>query len=295
MTEIVVGVDGSEQSATALRWAVAEARIRGSDVVALLAWDLFAQYHEDGSRRFDPDYDAGEAIVALRAFVVSSVGPEPAVTTVCRAVCDLPVPALLDASAGADLLVVGARGLGGFGGLLLGSVSQQCLHHARVPVAIVRSVDDRARRAGDGRIVVGVDGSAGSAAALSWAMAEGSARGATVEVVHAWEFPMAYGMPTGVVAVDPGAVDDAARHLVDGMIAQASARPGTGDATVERTVVCGTATSALIDAAKAADLVVVGRRGLGSFGRLLLGSVSDQLARHAPCPVVVLPVDEVDA
>ena len=106
---------------------------------------------------------------------------------------------------------------------------------------------------------------------------------------------MAYGLPTGAVAVDPGAVDDAARRLVDDMIEQASARPGAGDATLERTVVCGTATSALLDAAKGADLAVVGRRGLGSLGRPPLGSVSDQLARHAPCPVVVLPVEEADA
>jgi nucleotide-binding universal stress UspA family protein len=294
MTEIVVGVDGSEQSAAALRWGLGEADARGAEAVALLAWDLFSQYHADGTRRFDPDYDKDQADAALRSFVESALGDDAGRVT-CRVECDLPVPALLEASGEADMLVVGARGLGGFRGLLLGSVSQQCLHHARVPLAVVRSGGGE----GDGRrvsrILVGVDGSPSAAAALDWALDEGAARGAVVEVLHAWEPPVLYGPVAGVAGYDPVAIEGASEQMVGEMVDEACARPGRTAPTVERTVVCGGAAPSLLDAAEGADLVVVGRRGLGGFGRLLLGSVSDHVAGHAPCPVVVVPPREPTA
>jgi nucleotide-binding universal stress UspA family protein len=108
------------------------------------------------------------------------------------------------ASEHAELLVLGARVLGGFRGLLLGSVSQQCLHHSRVPISVVRATE--AATPGErtpGRIVVGADGSPASNVAVRWALAEGTARGATVEVVHAWEPPPIYGPVPGSDPFDP--------------------------------------------------------------------------------------------
>src|ERR671917_204581 len=139
MTQIVVGVDGSEHSQLALRWAAREARLRGGDLgglTAVLVWDLFNQLHADGSRRFDPDYDDTKADAALLATLQAALGAEAAASVVRRPVCDVPAQGLLGATGAGDLLVVGARGLGGFRGLLLGSVSQQCLHHAPGPVAV---------------------------------------------------------------------------------------------------------------------------------------------------------------
>lgn len=287
MTKIVVGVDGSEHSEVALRWAAREAELHGAELVAVLVWDLFNQRHPDGSRTFDPDYDETKADAALLAAVEAALGAEAAAGVTRRPVCDVPAPGLLDVGKDADLLVVGARGLGGFKGLLLGSVSQQVLHHAAVPVAVVRSYD---RDATDGeRVVVGVDGSDPSRAALGWALTEARLRSATLEAVHAWEVPVIFG-PVGVgFPYETGPIERAAHELIDQEVDKALADTGTAGVTVERTVSANGPTTALLDAAENADLVVVGRRGVGGFQRLLLGSVSDHVARHAPCPVVVMP------
>jgi nucleotide-binding universal stress UspA family protein len=310
MKNIVVGVDGSEHSSLALRWAYREAELHGAAVRAVLVWDLFNQRHPDGSRRFDPDYDDAHADEALRTEVEAALGPDAAAVR-RQTVVDVPAQGLLEAGAGADLLVVGARGLGGFRGLLLGSVSQQVLHHATVPLAIVRELgdedgneatDDEAAAdadtgAGSGAgsdagelIVVGVDGSDPSNAALRWALTEGKVRDATVEVVHAWQVPATFHpVLSGGFRYDTDAARADASRLVDDIVDQAIAATGAVDVTVERTVVGGGAASSLLDAAEGADLVVIGRRGIGGFTRLLLGSVSENVARHVPCPVVVTP------
>ncbi|HEX5365141.1 MAG TPA: universal stress protein [Acidimicrobiales bacterium] len=285
MARIIVGVDGSVTSAAALRWAAREAEARGAELVAVLVWDLFNQRHADGSRRFDPDYDASSADDALAAAVAEALGAERAAGVTRTVVCDLPSRGLLATAEDADLLVVGARGLGGFRGLLLGSVSQQCLHHATGPIAIVHGEGDRAE--GDGQVVVGVDGSEASDAALRWALADAACRKGRVEVVHAWETMVEYGPVLGTVPEDVSAIEAAAERLVDEVVA--AARPVAPDVPVERTVVCGEPASTLLNAAKGADLVVVGRRGRGGFARLLLGSVSEHVARHASTTVVVVP------
>src|SRR5690606_18202537 len=145
------------------------------------------------TRRFDPEYDDSHADAALLAALESALGPERAASVVRRPVCDVPAPGLIEAGKGADLLVVGARGLGGFRGLLLGSVSQQVLHHAHGPVAIVHPPRDDAGEPPSERIVVAVDGSDQSRAAVRWALEEAALRHAPVEAVHAWEVPVVYG------------------------------------------------------------------------------------------------------
>jgi nucleotide-binding universal stress UspA family protein len=287
MTEIVVGVDGSEQSAEALRWAAREAELRTADLTAVLVWDLFNQRHPDGSKAFDPAYDESKADAALLAAVEAALGADAVATVVRKTPCDVPAKGLLAAAEGADLLVVGARGLGGFRGLLLGSVSQQCLHHAPGPVAIVRAVQSPDPTE---RVVVGVDGSPSADAALRWALTEAALRGGTMQVVHAWEVPVIFGpVAGGGLPYDTDAVHADAQRFVDELVDAAVAETGTPDVAVERTTGPGGAASAVLDAAEGADLVVIGRRGAGGFSRLLLGSVSENVARHAPCPVVVMP------
>ncbi len=288
MTEIVVGVDGSEHSAAALRWAAREAELHGGKLTAVLVWDLFNQRHPDGSKRFDPAYDEAHADAALLAAVEAALGPDAAASVGRRPVCDVPAQGLIEAAKGADLLVVGARGLGGFRGLLLGSVSQQCLHHAPGPIAIVHPPREGGTDGAE-RIVVGVDGSEPSRAALRWALTEAALRHATLEAVHGWEVPVVYGPVIGAFPYDTKAVETGARELLDELVDEALATVDAPGVTVERTAVPGGAAARLLDAAEHAALVVIGRRGLGGFGRLLLGSVSEHVARHAPCPVVVLP------
>lgn len=136
------------------------------------------------------------------------------------------------------------------------------------------------------RIVVGVDGSENARRALSWAVEEAQLRQAGVEAVHAWELPMYVGFG-GPVAIDPAPYEEGARALLDEEIA---AVPVTGlPAPITEVVVRGSPAWALLEIAKTADLVVVGSRGRGGFAGLLLGSVSQQVAQHAECPVVIVP------
>jgi nucleotide-binding universal stress UspA family protein len=134
------------------------------------------------------------------------------------------------------------------------------------------------------RIVVGVDGSEPSKAALRWAVEEGRLRGATVVAVHAWLMQFGAGPGFVVPALDPNDVRREAESMLDAAIAEA----GDEGVDVERVAVEGVAARVLVEAAEGADLLVVGSRGHGGFAELLLGSVSHQCAQHAPCPVVIV-------
>ena len=137
------------------------------------------------------------------------------------------------------------------------------------------------------RIVVGIDGSETARRSLQWAAGEARLRRAALEVVHAWSMPYLLGLPYTSANVDPAWIEDAARSTLDAAV---DSLDMTGLAQpVERILVAGGAASAILEAAKGADLVVVGSRGLGGFSGLLLGSVSHQVVHHANCPVVVIP------
>ena len=133
---IVVGVDGSRGASAALRFAVDEAKLRNARLDAVLAWGLLDQPAVPPAD-FNPTLDETDARAYLERSVLEAVGEDPGVEVSLMAINDLPARTLLDVSAGSDLLVVGSRGLGGFRGLLLGSVSQQIVHHATCPVVVV--------------------------------------------------------------------------------------------------------------------------------------------------------------
>jgi nucleotide-binding universal stress UspA family protein len=147
-----------------------------------------------------------------------------------------------------------------------------------------------------GRIVVGVDDSPHAAAALRWALREAVLRQATLEVVHAWQLPMA-ALPFGatfLVPVDEGEIDAAARTEVDKIVDATLAELDVEAPQVLRSVVPGPAASSLIDAAETADLLVVGSHGRTGLRRLVVGSVANACIQHAPCPVVVIRLPEGD-
>jgi len=133
------------------------------------------------------------------------------------------------------------------------------------------------------RIVVGVDGSESSKAALRWAMRQATLEGARVEAVTAWEYPAWSGFPPPVARFD--LEENASRSLADAVASAARDFPGC---EVASRVVEGNAARVLIDAAKDADMLVVGNRGYGGFTEALLGSVSQHCTHHAQCPVVVI-------
>ena len=151
-------------------------------------------------------------------------------------------------------------------------------------------------------IVVGIDGSAGSVAALRWALAEAHLRGAPLRLVHAYQLPHFLAGEVGVGLGTPGvpayagedverlreASEQAARSVLAGALAQAD-RDATEGIEVEQEIFEGPAAQVLIETARGAALLVLGSRGRGGFAGLLLGSVSQQCAQHPPCPVVILP------
>jgi len=145
-----------------------------------------------------------------------------------------------------------------------------------------------------GTIVVGVDGSPGSLEALRFAAAEARLRGARLRVVHAWTVPLAVALPEPAVLAQPLIPEPEfeqvrAALLVEGEKLLDEALAGLDAPEVERVLAEGTPAHALVQAAEGADLLVVGSRGRGGFRGLLLGSVSQQCAHHAPCPVAIVP------
>jgi nucleotide-binding universal stress UspA family protein len=287
MGTIVVGVDESPSAKSALRWAVREGDARGWTVKAVLAWTYLQQHHIDADTKFEPDYGSAQAAEALSRIVTDTLGDDAAGVEQ-ETICDLPVPGLLRAAEGADLLVVGARGIGGFRGLLLGSVSQQCAHHTPIPLVVVR--EPEAGLDEHGRIVVAVDGSSTSLRALRWALDAARARKAPLTVVHAWRPIMLAAIDYSAPIVDIDAFATAGQKVVDDALAEVdlSGLP----APIERLVVEGAPARSILDAATDASLIVVGSRGRGGFAGLLLGSVSQHVITHAACPVVVVPPAE---
>ncbi len=137
------------------------------------------------------------------------------------------------------------------------------------------------------RIVVGVDGSENSRAALRFAIAEAKAHGASVQAIMAWHRPYmgdAWAMP---IPIDIAEMEKAYREELEAFVAAADP-----DGVVEPVIIEGSAAQGLIDAGHGALLLVVGSRGHGGFLGLLLGSVSNQVAAHAPCPVVIVPAPQ---
>ena len=140
-SRIVAGVDGSPSSMSALRWAIRQAALTGATVDAVMAWHYpvaaggygWAPTGMEGTFDFR---DNAEKTIADA--ISSAVAPGTDVPVRARVVEGIPAQVLLDAADGADLLVVGSRGHGGFTEALLGSVSQHCVHHAHCPVVVIR-------------------------------------------------------------------------------------------------------------------------------------------------------------
>lgn len=271
---VLVGIDGSAESSLAAGWAVGEAERRHVPLVAILVWSYIDQPQEG----FDPGFTERDADAALEQFLASAVG-ERAAGIERRVVCDRPSRGILDAAGDAQLVVVGARGAGGFAGLRLGSVADRVAQAAPVPAVVVCGTGDR-----HGHVVVGYDGSPTSAEALTWAADAALARGVSLEIVRAWEPPIA----TGWAFLPDAPIFERVRVEAEAETTDAASRlPAELD--VVTTIREGAAARHLLTSAEAATLLVVGRRGVGGLAALALGSVSRQVVHHAACPVAVVP------
>jgi nucleotide-binding universal stress UspA family protein len=271
---IVVGYDGSEASGAAVRWAAVEARLRGVPLTVVHAWEVYVGAPAPMALPVADLKAAAERVLEEGVEHARKEAPD------VRGVLGRggSATALIDAAREADLVVVGTRGHGGFAELVLGSTAATVASHARCPAVVVRDEPDP-----DGPVVVGVDGSPASLAALAAGFAEAELRGAEVLAVLAWP---------DVVEADPAPLVDAgdlrglAAQRLDDLVEPLQARhPGV---PVRTEVVTGRPREVLLGAAADASLLIVGTRGHGGIRGMLLGSVSHAVLHHATCPVAVV-------
>lgn len=288
MSTIVVGIDGSEGSKRALEWACAETRRDPSvTITAVAAWLSSIPVSSPWFAGYDLPVDLTESTADMLKATVDAVVHDryTGVAVRQRVVCGSAAATLIAEGATADLLVVGTRGLGGFKGLLLGSISHQVVTHAPCPVVVVPPPTVRHPDETMNVIVVGVDGSKNSNAALRWAAKRAQTTGQQIHAVYGWQYPPIMYATAGTGVSFEDQYDHDARELVQGFI---SAADLPADVTVVPVVRHGSPADALIEDANRADLLVVGARGNEGFTGLLLGSVANAVAHRTPCPLAVI-------
>ena len=283
---IVAAVDGSQSALDAVRWAADEAVRRGMSLRLTHAVNIAAIAY-GGSFGLPKDYfeamnQDGRTYLADAGSLARSLHPDLPVTT--ELIEGSPIPILVDASEQAALVVLGSRGVGGFTGILTGSTAVATIARAHCPVVVVRG--DQPDPAGP--VVVGVDGSPTSESALAWAYEEASSRGSELVAVHGWT---EFASENSYAFARQFIVDwDVVQTRQEEQLAERLAGYGEKypDVTVRRVVEGGRARQLLLDHARSAQLLVVGSRGHAELGGLLLGSTSQALIHHAPCPVLVV-------
>ncbi|WP_329241488.1 universal stress protein [Streptomyces sp. NBC_01478] len=293
---VVAGLDGSPESRAAAEWAAREARLLGLPLKIVHVWEpvpvpmaqaplLGAETQQHWSERIPRE--AGEGL-RLR---------HPGLDVTEEQVTGSPADALVDAAKGAELLVLGSRGLSGVGGFLVGSVGLAVVAHAELPVVLVRAGEQTV--AADGTspasatvsrpVVLGVDAGAPADAVIEFAFAEAARRGTALRVVYGWSLPpyFAYGL-----AFDSGLNDglfrEEAAALTEALRPWRRKHPAI-EVVLEPRV--GSAADHLVDASREACLVVIGRRirrgGLGAH----IGPVAHGVLHHSTAPVAVVAHD----
>ncbi|CCH32888.1 universal stress protein [Actinosynnema sp. NPDC047251] len=280
---IVVGVDGSTSALSAVTWAAAQAARHRLPLKLVHAYVMPTRGYPEivltGREVLQAIEDQGRTWLAEAADVARDAAPDVEVMTALET--SGASGALIRESARARTVVLGSQGLGGFTGLLVGSVAVAVAAHAKCPVVVVRGeVRDH------GAVVVGVDGSPASEEAVGFAFEEASTRNAPLTAVLAWN-DFLIDTPYGSrLTVDWTQVEDAERRVLAERLAGWQEK--YPDVRVDRVVLRDRPVRALLNLAQTAQLLVVGSRGHGGFTGMLLGSTSQALVYHAPCPVAVV-------
>ncbi|WP_214401405.1 universal stress protein [Pseudonocardia lacus] len=280
---VVVGIDGSASALDAARWAALEARRRGAPLRLMTAYPWTRQFdggvglgeshRSDLQKRAERDLDAAREVVEA-AFPGGRIDSEGVVGS--------PVDVLVEEAARAQLLVLGSRGRGGLTGLVLGSVAVALSVAAACPVVVVRG--DTHEATGPAPVVVGVDDSPSSEAAIAFAFAAATSRGAPLVAVHTW---LEHVYDAHVAAmIDWTALREQQRtKLAQRLAGWAEKHP---EVSLTQVVERDSAAHTLVERSLDAQLVVVGSRGRGNLAGLVMGSVSHAVLQHAHCPVAVV-------
>ncbi|MEW1905813.1 universal stress protein [Streptomyces sp. NPDC086147] len=283
--QVTVGLDGSEQSLAAARWAAEEAVLREVPLrlVHVEEWPAAPEIPASHLRA------AAERIEGLlREAAERARKDHPGLEVHGEQVQGRAAEKLTAAANEADLMVLGSRGLGGLTGFLVGSVSLAVVGAASRPVVLVRAERAEGDREPSDGIVVGVDVHHPCEPLLAFSFAEAARRGLPLRFLHSWTLPPAYGY---AAAVDPSAgveLGDRLAAELDGLLEPWRRR--YADVEVSSGAVVGSPAHQMAEAAREADLVVVGRRGrkvpLGSH----VGHVAHAVIHHSPAPVAVVPL-----
>ncbi|MEV6235596.1 universal stress protein [Lentzea sp. NPDC051838] len=282
---VVVGLDGSKPATHAVRWAAEEAVRRKTGLVITHTCVLVpartleliapAESYADGVLEEGRQWLADATAAALNA------APEVDVTTELSA--GNAAERLIGRSASAGLLALGSHGRGGFTGLLAGSTAVAVTAHARCPVVVVRGTEP----APDAPVLVGVDGSPASHAALAFAFEAATSRGVALHAVRTWwDLTAETAWQRGLTATNLAAIEAAEQRLLAEQVADHSA--AHPDVPVQQILTRDRPAHTLVEHSAHAQLAVVGTRGRGGFRGLLLGSTSQALLHHAHCPVGVV-------
>jgi len=284
---IVVGIDRSGHSDKALEWAISEARKRSlplhlvhSKETTVTVWSPMMVVPTDLD-------DQGWILDSARRHILAAA---PDLTVTSAVTVGPAAAALVAASGNADTVVVGARGHGVIGNILLGSTSLNVAAHARCPVVVVR--EDIPEHASESTqtpsVVVGFDGSPQSEDALGYAFAAAAERQLPLDVVTAWEPDLLATYRLSAETADETIMATIAQHKQAALSAATPWRDKYPGIEVRINVTADPAAQALVARSLPAALLVVGSRGLGSFRGPLLGSVSNHVLHHAHCPVAIV-------
>lgn len=287
---VVVGVDGSASSTGAVRWATHAAVARRAPLLLVssqLGPDSCGGGVPPGFFAFQEA--AGARRLADAAAVAAAESTDVTVRTELRTTPA--IPALLEHSDTARMVVLGARGHGELGGGSLGSVTVAVATHARCPAVVVRGLPDAGQPQLDGPVVVGVDGSANSEPALAAAFGEASLRGAELVAVHAWtDLSLA-----AVHTLDGNGNGErmdwpTVQAAQEALLAESLAGWGGTypDVPVRRVVVQDRPVRHLLAESENAQLLVVGSHGRGGFASMLMGSTSRALLQAVDRPLMIV-------
>ncbi|GLY49826.1 universal stress protein [Lentzea sp. NBRC 102530] len=281
---VVVGIDGSASALAAASWAAAGCarhraplRLVHGYMVPANAYPEMLIIADETRRAME---EQARAWLTEAAAAAKAAAPEVEITTAVVSCGGAGL--LIDESATARLVVVGSRGHGSVTGLLVGSTAIALAAHGRCPVVVVRGT-----AAPGGPVVVGVDGSPTSEAAVAFAFEEASARGAgLVAVMTSQDFTVDSAYNISRMATDWAQVEGDGRRLLAQRLAGWQEK--YPDVEVLREVVRDRPARALMRYGVDAQLLVVGSHGRGGFAGMVLGSTSQALVHHAPCPLAIV-------
>ncbi|MFI5615503.1 universal stress protein [Amycolatopsis sp. NPDC051903] len=283
---IVVGVDGSSSATQAVRWAAREAARRSAPlrIVHVCTLVPVAVPHAValGPYQHVLEEQGGQWLEEAAA-AAKETAPDVVVSTELSG--GWAAEQLVGRSASSELVVLGSRGLGGFTGLVVGSIAVAVATHGHCPVVVVRGTNLHTEPRHDGPVVVGADGSATSQAAIAFAFQAAFSRGVPLVAVHAWsDLPIT---TSWKLTADWRSIQQQESTVLSQWLAECQAQ--YPHVPVEQAVARDRPAHILLDHAKSAQLVVAGSRGRGGFRGLLLGSTSQALIYHAACPVAIVP------